>query len=160
MPIRTQDAENLARVALLSIVATRRKIRLAIEAKVLDIMRKVYADNKKKLAEIDCSGIQTPLGIRYRKVLRLSQRACGITITQAGLEDRKFGPSRHALDIAIGMCAFGDETNRRMVGRLLGTSWHEYEKLWDLVSDRCKNIINALPKSEQTEERFDLIAAS
>lgn len=109
MPMRTREAVETAKSAWLDAKKAHDKILADLTAIVLRVMREVYADDPPMYDRIRINAQQTQLGARYGEVLRRCQEVCGLTISEEGLKDRDFGPTRHAVDIAIGMNDWGAE---------------------------------------------------
>lgn len=156
MPKRTLETVRKAEAALKKAREDHSSIRNELLAVVLRVMAEVYADDPSMPGKIRIHGQQLPLGERFAEVLRRCQQVCGITITEAGLKDRDFGPTRHAVDIAIGMNDFGEEVEYEFeyhvvaasanVCAVLGISDQVIVPPWQTIGERCPEILENIKR--------------
>lgn len=151
MPKRTLETVRKAEAALKKARDAHHDIRNLLTTIVLRVMAEVYADNPAMPGLIKTHGQQLPLGERFAEVLERCQKICGITISEEGLKERDFGPTRHAVDIAIGMNEWGVEVEHSFeyhvmaasanVCAILGLSQHVIVPPWQTIGERCPEIL-------------------
>ncbi len=120
-------------------------------------MAGVYADDPSMPEKIRIHGQQLPLGVRFAEVLARCQEVCGITISKEGLEERGFGPTKHAVDVAIGMNDFGTEVEYRFEHHIVAASTNVCAVLgmdncvfvppWLTMGERCPEILENIRRS-------------